>query len=72
MRLIFQVILILISVILISLILLQARGAGLSTTFGGSLSYYSSKRGVEKFLFVVTIVIGIVFSVVAFLGIFMY
>jgi len=72
MRLIFQIVLILISFILISLILMQSRGTGLSATFGGSLSYYSSKRGIEKFLFIATIVMSFTFAAVAFLGIFIY
>ncbi|MFH1566310.1 MAG: preprotein translocase subunit SecG [bacterium] len=72
MRLIFQAILILISIILVSLILLQSRGTGLSATFGGSLSYYSSKRGIERFFFIATIVMGFLFATVAFLGIFVY
>jgi len=72
MRLIFQMILILVSFMLVALILLQARGTGLSATFGGSLSYYSSKRGIEKFLFITTIIMGALFSTIAFLGVFVY
>jgi len=72
MRIIFQILLILVSAILVSLILLQSRGIGLSSTFGGSLSYYSSKRGIERFLFIATIVAGVVFAALAFLGVFIY
>lgn len=72
MRIIFQILLILVSAILVSLILLQSRGTGLSSTFGGSLSYYSSKRGIERFLFIATIVAGVVFAGLAFLGVFVH
>lgn len=42
-------------------ILLQQRGAGLSSTFGGSGVGYSTKRGAEKVIFQVTIVIAVLF-----------
>lgn len=44
-----------ISVILIALILVQGRGAGLGASFGGSGEFYRSKRGLEGVLFKVTI-----------------
>jgi preprotein translocase subunit SecG len=42
-------------------ILLQARGTGLGSTFGGEGNVYRTKRGVEKRLFQVTIVLTILF-----------
>ena len=39
---------ILLSIALIAAILLQARGTGLSGTFGGDSAVYRSRRGVEK------------------------
>ena len=42
-------------------ILLQQRGAGLGSAFGGSGGFYASKRGAEKFLETATIVLGILF-----------
>ncbi|HLD17771.1 MAG TPA: preprotein translocase subunit SecG [Patescibacteria group bacterium] len=47
-------------------ILLQARGAGLGTAFGGSGNVYRTKRGIEKTLFRVTIILAIFFFGVAF------
>ncbi len=49
------------SLILIVLVLLQQKGVGLSGVFGGSSNIYSTKRGVDKFLFTATIVIAIIF-----------
>lgn len=46
---------VIISVSLITVILLQAKGSGLSTVFGGSGGFYRSRRGVEKLLVYVTI-----------------
>lgn len=61
---------IIISVALIALIMLQQRGSGLSSTFGGESAgflSYRSRRGFEKLIFVLTIVMAIAFLVVSFL-----
>lgn len=49
------------AVILTGSILLQARGTGLSTAFGGEGNVYRTKRGVEKKLFQLSIVSAIFF-----------
>jgi len=49
------------SLLLILLILIQNKGTGLSEVFGGSGSFYTSKRGIEKYLFIATIVTAILF-----------
>jgi len=49
------------SLLLILLILIQNKGTGLSEVFGGSESFYTSKRGIEKYLFIATIVTAILF-----------
>ncbi|HEY4521967.1 MAG TPA: preprotein translocase subunit SecG [Candidatus Paceibacterota bacterium] len=54
-----------VSVLLIGVILLQQRGTGLGSSFGGSGQFYRSKRGFEKFLFVSTIILAVVFSLTA-------
>jgi len=48
-------------VLLVLAILMQNRGAGLGGVFGGSGGVYLSKRGLEKKLFIATIVISILF-----------
>jgi protein translocase SecG subunit len=49
---------IIISLLLITFILLQNKGAGLSQVFGGSDSYsYRTKRGLEKILSRLTIIL---------------
>lgn len=61
---------ILLSIALIASILLQARGTGLSGTFGGDSGVYRSRRGVERRLWQFTIlllVLFIVFALVSFL-----
>lgn len=56
------------SVILIFLILIQSKGSGLSGVFGGEGNVYRTKRGAERILFIVSIVIAILFFGVAFLN----
>lgn len=57
------------SVILVGLILLQAKGAGLSTVFGGEGNVYSTRRGAERIVFYATIVVAILFFVVALINV---
>lgn len=46
---------------LIITILLQQRGTGLSLTFGGEGNVFRTKRGVEKILFYITILLALIF-----------
>lgn len=50
-----------IGIIIIVLILLQERSTGLSAIFGGEGGFYQARRGIEKFIFAGTIILGIVF-----------
>jgi preprotein translocase subunit SecG len=52
-----------VSIGLMASILLQARGAGLGSAFGGDSTVYRSRRGIEKRLFQFTVVLGILFIV---------
>jgi len=56
-----------VAVLLIVAILLQNRGAGLSGVFGGAGNVYMAKRGLEKKLFVFTIILSIIFFAVSLL-----
>jgi preprotein translocase subunit SecG len=61
---------ILVSIALIIAILLQARGVGLSGTFGGDSAVYRSRRGVERRLWqftIILLVLFVVFSLAAFI-----
>lgn len=55
------VIQIILAILLMATILLQQRGTGLSGAFGGEGSAYSTRRGIERILFISTIVIAILF-----------
>ncbi len=54
---------IVISIALSGLILLQAKGVGLSRSFGASS--YHSRRGMERIIFRATIVLAVLFCVIS-------
>jgi protein translocase SecG subunit len=56
---------IIVALVLIVSILLQNRGSGLSGTFGGDFGGYYTKRGMEKFLFVFSIILSSLFVILA-------
>ena len=57
-----------VAILLVIAILLQQRGSGLSATFGGEGNVYRTKRGLEKILFISTLVLGALFLILAFLN----
>lgn len=61
MRQILTIAQVVISVLLIVVILLQEKGVGLGSSFGGGGEFYRSKRGIDKFLFVATVVLSVLF-----------
>ncbi len=52
-----------ISVLLVISVLLQNRGSGLSAAFGGDFSGFHTKRGIEKFLFISSSILGGLFII---------
>jgi protein translocase SecG subunit len=61
---------IIVSVFLIISILLQNKGSGLGAAFGGDTGGYYAKRGFEKFLLYFSVVLSIMFILLAILNIF--
>jgi preprotein translocase subunit SecG len=49
------------AVALMASILLQQRGTGLGGAFGGEITAYRSRRGIERTLFRLTIVLSVLF-----------
>lgn len=60
---------ILISVMLVAAIVLQTRGTGLGSAWGGMSESYHTKRGMEKILFIVTIVLATLFLLTSIVNI---
>jgi preprotein translocase subunit SecG len=58
-----------VAVLLIGAILMQNRGTGLGNLFGGTGGVYLTKRGLEKKLFIATIVLAAIFILLS-LGVF--
>lgn len=59
---------IILGVLLILVIIIQQKGSGLGTSFGGDMSFYRTKRGAEKLLFYVTIALSAAFILSALVG----
>ncbi|KKW21103.1 MAG: Preprotein translocase, SecG subunit [Parcubacteria group bacterium GW2011_GWB1_52_7] len=60
---------IILAVLVVVSILLQQRGSGLSTAFGGDGNIYRTKRGVEKSIFRATIILTILLAASAVLNV---
>lgn len=65
-----RIVQIVLSAAVIFFILLQARGAGLGSAFGGSSAgtVFKTRRGVERLIFNMTIVFVILFALVSVLS----
>ncbi len=61
---------IIVSIVLIVLVLLQDRSTGTSGLLGGTAadSSYQTRRGVERFIFVGTIVASVLFAAIALIN----
>jgi preprotein translocase subunit SecG len=66
-----QVAAIIVSVVLVVLILLQVKGGGLGSLFGGEtgLGITRTRRGLERTLFQLTIVMSIVFLAISIVAV---
>ncbi|HKW19848.1 MAG TPA: preprotein translocase subunit SecG [Ktedonobacterales bacterium] len=63
-----QIVQIILGVALTVSILLQARGAGLGSVFGGTGTVFKTRRGIDRLLFRITIVFAVLFCLVSVLG----
>lgn len=59
---------IVLAVALVLIILLQVRGGGLGGIFGQPDTVYRTKRGMEKTMFQLTIVLAVLFIIVAIIS----
>jgi preprotein translocase subunit SecG len=49
------------AVLLIVVVLVQSRGASLDQAFGGSGGFFMERRGIEKTLYYITLILAVVF-----------
>jgi preprotein translocase subunit SecG len=66
---ILNIVQIIISAALIALTVIQGRGSGLGSTFGGAGSVQRTRRGVEKTMYNVTITLAVVFFVISLISV---
>jgi len=59
---------IVVSILLICFILLQQRGTALGSAFGGEGGFYATRRGIQKKIFWLTIILGGLFLILALLN----
>ena len=59
---------IVVAIFLIVFILLQQRGTALGSAFGGEGGFYATRRGIQKKIFWLTVVFGVLFVVLALLN----
>jgi len=65
------VIQIVVSIAVISVVVLQAKEDGLGRAWGGGGEFYKSRRGVEKFIFQLTVFFIIIFLITSVLNLFL-
>lgn len=61
-----QVVQLILAVLLIAAVMIQVRNSGLGSSLGGSdSSFFHARRGIDRLLFNLTIVVALLFFVVA-------
>jgi len=61
---------IIISIAIVALILIQGKGAGLGSAWGGGGEFYQSRRGIEKVTLRLTVFLIIVFLLLSLVNLF--
>ena len=60
-----QILQVLVAIVLMAAILIQSKGSGLGSVFGGSGGVFTAKRGLDKTLHNATIVIAVLFFAIS-------
>lgn len=66
----FLILNIVLSVLIVIFILVQGRGAGLGSAWGGSGEMFQTRRGMEKIILWLTIIFIVIFFVVSLINLF--
>ncbi len=62
---ILQIVELVVAIALILSIIVQQRGSGLGGAFGSQMAAFYTRRGIEKFLYFTTIILGVIFVLLA-------
>ena len=60
---------ILVCIVLVVIILLQTKGAGLGGIFGRQVSVFRTRRGMERTLFQLTIILAVIFLIISMISV---
>jgi protein translocase SecG subunit len=63
---------IIIGILLIALVLLQQRGGGMGILGGVSSQFYGTRRGLEKTIFIFTVILGALFIISSVISLFLF
>jgi protein translocase SecG subunit len=63
---------IIIGILLIILVLLQQRGGGMGIFGGASSQFYGTRRGLEKTIFIFTVILGALFIISSVISLFLF
>jgi len=61
---------VILSVLIVGLILLQGKGAGLGSAWGGGGEFFQTRRGIEKFTLRITVILIIIFFIISVFNLF--
>lgn len=62
---VFFIVQIILSILLVALVVMQSKNLGTSAMFGGSDSFATTRRGFERTLFNLTVLVSVLFFLVA-------
>jgi len=71
MKILFLLLTSIISVLIVVFILIQGRGAGLGSAWGGGGEFFQTRRGIEKITLQITIALIVLFFVVSVFNLFL-
>lgn len=69
-KLILQIVQLAVAILLVAFILLQQRGTGLGSAFGGDGNVFATRRGIERWLSIATVVLSVAFLTSALASLF--
>lgn len=71
MKNLFLVLNIILSILIVFFILIQGRGAGLGSAWGGGGEFFQTRRGIEKITLLLTVLLIVIFFFVSLINLFL-
>jgi len=70
MKIFFQFLTIIVGFLIIIFILIQGKGAGLGSAWGGGGEFFQTRRGVEKIVLILTVIFIAIFFIISLVNLF--